>query len=122
MKTIMQDIAKLAQVSPGTVSNALNNRKGVGKETKERILKIAEELGYFKTQKKSEDKIIRMIKFKKHGYILSDTPFFSKLIESCERTCRPSTLTLPNEIGASASSNKRPTMTTANQAYVPRFL
>ncbi|WP_368253383.1 LacI family DNA-binding transcriptional regulator [Clostridium paraputrificum] len=90
MKTIMQDIAKLAQVSPGTVSNALNNRKGVGKETKERILKIAEEVGYFKTQKKSEDKIIRMIKFKKHGYILSDTPFFSKLIESCERTCRNS--------------------------------
>lgn len=87
-KTIMQDIAKLAGVSPGTVSNALNNRKGVGKETKERIIKIAEEKGYFRNQKKNEDNAIRLIVFKKHGYVVSDTPFFSALIEGCERECR----------------------------------
>lgn len=87
-KTIMQDIAKLAGVSPGTVSNALNNRKGVGKETREKIIKIAEEQGYFRNQKKNEDNAIRLIVFKKHGYVVSDTPFFSALIEGCERECR----------------------------------
>jgi LacI family transcriptional regulator len=88
MKTIMQDIAKLAGVSPGTVSNALNNRKGVGKETKSKIIKIAEELGYFRNNKKNEEKIIRLILFKKHGYVVSDTQFFSALIEACENECR----------------------------------
>jgi len=89
MKTIMQDIAKLAGVSPGTVSNALNDRKGVGKETKLKIIKIAEDLGYFHNRKKNEEKVIRLILFKKHGYVVSsDTQFFSALIEACENECR----------------------------------
>lgn len=88
MKTIMQDIAKLAGVSPGTVSNALNDRKGVGKETKTKIIKIAEELGYFRNHKKNEEKVMRLILFKKHGYVVSDTQFFSALIEACENECR----------------------------------
>lgn len=90
MKTIMQDIAKLAGVSPGTVSNALNDRKGVGKETKTKIIKIAEELGYFRNHKKNEEKVMRLILFKKHGYVVSDTQFFSALIEACENECRQS--------------------------------
>lgn len=88
MKTIMQDIAKLAGVSPGTVSNALNDRKGVGKETKANIIKIAEELGYFRNHKKNEEKVMRLILFKKHGYVVSDTQFFSALLEACEKECR----------------------------------
>lgn len=88
MKTIMQDIAKIAGVSPGTVSNALNDRKGVGKDTKERIIKIAEEMGYFKNNKKDEGGVIRLIKFKKNGHVVADTPFFSSLIEACEKECR----------------------------------
>lgn len=88
MKTIMQDIAKIAGVSPGTVSNALNDRKGVGKDTKERIIKIAEEMGYFKNNKKNDGGTIRLIKFKKNGHVVADTPFFSSLIEACEKECR----------------------------------
>jgi len=89
MKTIMQDIAKLAGVSPGTVSNALNDKKGVGNDTKSKIIKIAEELGYFHNCKKNEKKVIRLILFKKHGYVLSsDTQFFSALISACENECR----------------------------------
>lgn len=88
MKTIMQDIARLAGVSPGTVSNALNNRKGVGQETKAKIIKIAEELGYFSNRKKSEERVIRLILFKKHGYVVSDTQFFTALIGACENECR----------------------------------
>ncbi|WP_459478951.1 LacI family DNA-binding transcriptional regulator [Clostridium saccharoperbutylacetonicum] len=90
MKTIMQDIAKLAGVSPGTVSNALNDRKGVGKETKSKIIKIAEELGYFRNHKKNEEKVVKLLLFKKHGYVVSDTQFFSALIDACEKECRES--------------------------------
>lgn len=88
MKTIMQDIAKLANVSPGTVSNALNNRKGVGRSTKDTIIKIANELGYYKSSAREESKVIRFIVYKKHGYVVSDTPFFSELIEEIEIECR----------------------------------
>lgn len=90
MKTIMQDIAQLAGVSPGTVSNALNNRKGVGQETKAKIIKIAQELGYFDNRKKNEERVIRLILFKKHGYVVSETQFFTALIEACENQCRQS--------------------------------
>ena len=42
-KVNIQLIAELANVSPGTVSNALNNRPGVSEETQTKILKLAEE-------------------------------------------------------------------------------
>ena len=41
-----QEIAKLAGVSRGTVDRALKNRPGVSLQTKEKILKIAEEHNY----------------------------------------------------------------------------
>lgn len=41
-----KEIAEIAGVSPATVSNVLNGRKNVGKETRERILKICEEEGF----------------------------------------------------------------------------
>ncbi len=39
-KLTIKDIAEIAQVSKGTVSKALNDQPGVGKATKERILKL----------------------------------------------------------------------------------
>ncbi len=42
----MTDIAKAAGVSPMTVSRAFKSDASVGKKTREKILKIAEELGY----------------------------------------------------------------------------
>ena len=71
-KVKLDDIAKSAGVSKATVSNALNNRKGVGKETKDKIIKIAKELGYNKTNgsKSKDPKSIRIIIYKKHGYVV----------------------------------------------------
>ncbi|MBQ3028173.1 MAG: LacI family DNA-binding transcriptional regulator, partial [Lachnospiraceae bacterium] len=43
----MKDISELCGVSIATVSKALNGQKDIGEETKQRICKVAKELGYF---------------------------------------------------------------------------
>jgi LacI family transcriptional regulator len=45
-KLTIQDIARLAHVSTGTVSRVLNNKPDVDPATRERILRIVEERGY----------------------------------------------------------------------------
>lgn len=45
-KLTIKDIAELAQVSKGTVSKALNDQPGVGKKTKDRILKLVQKLDF----------------------------------------------------------------------------
>ncbi len=39
----LTDVAKMAGVSPSTVSNILNGRTNVGEDTKKRVLNIIEE-------------------------------------------------------------------------------
>lgn len=46
MNVTIKDIAKQADVSYGTVSRALNNKYGVGEQTRARILEIAKRLDY----------------------------------------------------------------------------
>lgn len=84
MKVLIQDIAKKANVSAGTVSNALNNRKGISEEKREYILKIAKEMGYFK---KNRNNVIRLLMINKKAHVLGDTPFFSELIRGIEMEC-----------------------------------
>ncbi len=87
MKPTVKDIATLANVSPATVSNALNNRKGVSDEIKQVVLKAAKQLGYSR-ENTAERSAIRLVVFKRHGKIITDTPFFSSLIEGIEKECR----------------------------------
>lgn len=86
MKVKIRDIAKKAGVSDGTVSNALNNRKGISEEKKDYILKIAREMGYFK---KNNDpvKCIRLLIVNNQAHVIGDTPFFSELIRGIETEC-----------------------------------
>ena len=85
MKIGIKTISQLSGFSPSTVSNVLNNRKGVNKNTVEKILHIAREVGYIYEAKISS---IKLIVYKKHGQVVSDTPFFSALIEGVESACR----------------------------------
>jgi len=85
MKITLKNVADLAGVSPTTVSLVLNNKPGVGEKTRAKILRIIEEMGYSnKYQAKpalQKEGNIKFIVYKKHGKVVSDTPFFSALIE-----------------------------------------
>ena len=90
-KVNLDDIASIVGVSKSTVSNALNDKKGVSEQTKKHILKIADDVGYKKSLANGNDSIkksIRIILYKKHGYVYSDTPFFANLIEGIQKECR----------------------------------
>lgn len=61
----IKQIAKLANVSIGTIDRVLHKRGGVSKETEERILKIIKETGYQKNMTASRLKLasVKKIKF-----------------------------------------------------------
>jgi DNA-binding LacI/PurR family transcriptional regulator len=84
----ISDIARLAGVSKGAVSLALNDRPGLSTETRERILKIVDELGW------SPSRAARALSASKAGAcglvlarpprMLALEPFFIELISGVE--------------------------------------
>ncbi len=96
----IEEIAKRANVSKAAVSLALNNRPGVGPETRRRIMEIVKESGYKHRSMVDpkpalsgdlEDKLIRVV-----GYIKPDTvshqyqssSFFTEVLRIIEKNAR----------------------------------
>jgi len=86
----IDDIAKLANVSKGAVSLALNGKKGVSEKTRAKILKIAAENGYMvrtpvrpENYQTSNSKLLRLVACT-NGQIVTkhyeSLPFFMELI------------------------------------------
>lgn len=87
MRITMNEIAKLAGVSKATVSRVLNDSEcGVGEQTRVRVKKIAEELGYSVEQ--TEKKNVSFTRY--IALILPDitNPFFADLAKSVEDSLR----------------------------------
>jgi LacI family transcriptional regulator len=83
MDTTIKDIAKQVNVSYATVSRALNNKYGVKRETRERVLKAARTLNY------SPNAIARgLVKRQTHsiGLVIPDitNPFFPEVARGIE--------------------------------------
>ncbi len=80
----IKDIAIKCGVSEGTVDRALNGREGIKKETKERILQMAKELGYRPNHLAS---CLARGTSKTIGVVCAGlgNPFFSSFVESIER-------------------------------------
>jgi DNA-binding LacI/PurR family transcriptional regulator len=78
MKPSIKHLSEITGFSAATVSNALNNKKGVNKKTVEIIQKAARESGYNNKAKMSS---IKFVIYKKMGHIFSDNPFFQPLIQ-----------------------------------------
>lgn len=85
MKVSIKRISEITGFSQATVSNALNNKKGVNSETARKILETARNCGY-QAQRKVEG--IRFVIYKSGGQVVADTPFFSTLIEGVESQSR----------------------------------
>ena len=62
MKASVKTIAGLTGFSPATVSNALNYKKGVNKETAAKIFQTARELGYLEENRVTK---VKFVKYKK---------------------------------------------------------
>jgi LacI family transcriptional regulator len=84
-KVNIKDIARIAKVSHTTVSRALNNKSRIRRETKEKILQIAKELGY------RPDFIARSLVMKRTktlGLVITNiaNPFYAELAQGIEKT------------------------------------
>jgi len=69
----LESIAKKAGVSTATVSLALNNRRGVSRTTREKILGIVRETGYKKRPSRGVIRgSVQFMKIIRHGHTLND--------------------------------------------------
>ncbi len=84
-KVNIKDIAKLANVSHTTVSRALNDKSRIRKETKEKILAIAKELGY---RPNFIAKSLVLKRTKTLGLVITNiaNPFYTELAQGIEKT------------------------------------
>ena len=85
MKVNIRKISEETGFSMSTVSNALNRKKGVNKETAEKILKVAEELGYRVDEEITK---IRFVIFRRNGLIIDDSTFHPSVIEGVEHQAK----------------------------------
>lgn len=79
-------LAKICGVSQGTVDRALNNRSGINKTTKEKILRVAKQYGYrprstVKTVSDNRSHLIGVVVFN------LDNPYFCDILTRIEKLC-----------------------------------
>ena len=85
-KPSVKRISEITGFSTATVSNALNMKKGVNKETAERIFQVAEEIGYLSASK--ELRSIRFVLFRRNGAIVDGSTFHPFVIEGVEQEAK----------------------------------
>ena len=85
MPVYAKEIAQKLGLSPATVSLVLRGRPGISPETRERVLRMAKEMGYSKwIEPAPERRRIRFVLYKKHGAVVGETAFFAQLTESID--------------------------------------
>ena len=87
-----KELAAQLRLSESAVSLALNNKPGVSRETRKRILDAAREHGYDFSRKaivggKKKGTICFAV-YRKSGAVVGDTPFFSELTDGISVSCR----------------------------------
>ena len=81
----VREISRKTGFSPATVSNALNRKRGVNKETAAIIFRAAQELGYGQTNRITH---INFVQARKTGEVLDEGTFHMGVIKGLERAAR----------------------------------
>lgn len=91
MSISAKELAAKLNISAATVSMVFNNKPGISPVTRNMVLEAAKQYGY-ESSKKSDDNqpnpVIHFIIFKKHGNIVTDTPFFGQVTEGINLQCQ----------------------------------
>ena len=99
----IKDLAKRLNLSPATISLALNGRPGVNEQTRKNILSLAQELNYSgnigennKLKRKARKNFgnIGFLVYKRYGRVITDSEFFTALISSVELAARSQNYTI----------------------------
>ena len=92
MSITAKELAAKLGLSESAISLALNNRPGVSRATRKRVIDAAKAYGYDFSKKavsgSSKKGTICFIIYKKSGAVVSDTPFFSTLTDGINLGCR----------------------------------
>ncbi len=86
-----KELAQRLNISAATVSMVLNNKPGISEKTRQMVLEAAREFGYQPSRKQEEAPskgTIQFVIYKKHGAIVTDTPFFSQVTEGIDAGCK----------------------------------
>ncbi|MFV0440354.1 MAG: LacI family DNA-binding transcriptional regulator [Lachnospirales bacterium] len=87
MSITIKEIAEILGISQATVSLALNDKKGVNKNTSKSVLEIAEKYGYTKRGMQVLNKNILLIKYLESGIAIEQNgDFVSRLVDAIENT------------------------------------
>ncbi|MCD8069058.1 MAG: LacI family DNA-binding transcriptional regulator [Lachnospiraceae bacterium] len=93
MAVTAKELAKELGISAAAVSMALNGKRGVSTATRKRVLALAQERGYDFSRLETSPAVetltgtIALTIYRKHGAVLTDTPFFFELISGIEAAC-----------------------------------
>lgn len=86
-----KELAEKLNLSAAAVSMALHNKPGVSTRTQQIVMDAALKYGY-DFSKLSEKRVIEgaiyLVIYKKHGVIVTDTPFFSEVTEGISLECK----------------------------------
>lgn len=86
----VRELAKIAGVSPATISIVLNNKRGVSEKTRKHVLDVIKQYNYTNNKKtRVSSKNICFLKHRKHGMLVEQNEgFISVILDAIEAECR----------------------------------
>ncbi len=88
MSISAKELAQRIHVSPATISMVFNNKPGISETTRKLVLEAAKKYDYIPPKASgAEKRTIQLVIYQKHAMVVSDTPFFSQVIEGITQGC-----------------------------------